>query len=340
MSRGPGRTLHSSPALFLLLGLGAAAACGHGDDSTANGDDQGCEQGALNCVCFANQTCFNGLVCGGNLCVPAADGSTSHGSGGGTGSSESSGGSAASSDGTGGTTTATTSAGATSDTTSGTEEGGPVIVDFGTNVKSITEGELVRFTATLTDPDGPDDIQGGSLKSADEEVTFGAFSDLGNGTYELNLDWYAIDQAIGVEFIGSDTLAFKAVFFDNDGKKGFATTSIELTCDTDFACEGHCVWEDKENCGSCGNWCMIECVDGVCDPPDSTTGEPGLCGWSDGGYYDCGYEGVDPRGTPIECPPGLVESEPCRNTGLTVEGCCDALGVWFCDQGFVNFLAC
>lgn len=243
-----------------VLGLGLAGACG---DSNS-GDDEGCEMGALNCSCFPNLTCLGGLQCSGNICVPPAGGSNSAST---TSSTGTTGGTAET---TGGTTAGTTDG--TAGTTSGSQDGGPIVVDFGTNVKKITEGESVIFTATLTDPDGPDDIQGGSLKSADESVTYGAFSDLGNGTYELTLAWASIDQAIGIEFQGSDTVDFKAVFYDNQGKKGFATTSIDLTCGDTYAilaCDGHCVHadEDTDHCGTCGNACSdgVQCRYGTCD---------------------------------------------------------------------------
>lgn len=74
-----------------------------------------------------------------------------------------------------------------------------------------------------------------------------------------------------------------------------------------------------------------------------TTGGPALCGWlPENAYYECGYEGVDPGGTPIECPPGLVAGEPCANTGLTQVGCCDEnADNWYCDgQGNVFFNDC
>ncbi|MFV8751052.1 hypothetical protein ACNOYE_10945 [Nannocystaceae bacterium ST9] len=62
-----------------------------------------------------------------------------------------------------------------------------------------------------------------------------------------------------------------------------------------------------------------------------STGGP-LCGWNESeSAYACGFEGVDPGGTPIECPEGLVEGDPCVTTGLTAEGCCDADGnAWNC----------
>lgn len=74
-----------------------------------------------------------------------------------------------------------------------------------------------------------------------------------------------------------------------------------------------------------------------------TTGEPATCGWfAANAYYECGYEGVDPGGTPIECPEGLVAGEPCANSGLTQVGCCDGnADNWYCDgNGNVLFNDC
>lgn len=74
-----------------------------------------------------------------------------------------------------------------------------------------------------------------------------------------------------------------------------------------------------------------------------TTGGPNMCGWfADGGYYECGFEGEDPGGTPIACPEGMVEGDPCETSGLTGAGCCDANGDnWYCTQeGTVFFNSC
>ncbi|WP_143140839.1 hypothetical protein [Nannocystis exedens] len=67
---------------------------------------------------------------------------------------------------------------------------------------------------------------------------------------------------------------------------------------------------------------------------DTTTGG-GLCGWSaSDNYYSCGFEGEDPAGVhPIACPANLVEGDPCADSGLTGEGCCDADGNnWYCGE--------
>ena len=76
------------------------------------------------------------------------------------------------------------------------------------------------------------------------------------------------------------------------------------------------------------------------DTTDATTGPVNMCGWDAmSGWYDCGFEGEDPEGTnPIGCPDGLVDGDPCENTGLTDVGCCDANGDnWYCAMGNVVF---
>jgi hypothetical protein len=61
---------------------------------------------------------------------------------------------------------------------------------------------------------------------------------------------------------------------------------------------------------------------------------PPACGWNAGGdppgYY-CGFMGADPGGTPISCPPGLVDGDECGD--ITGAGCCDANGDnWYCAE--------
>jgi hypothetical protein len=91
--------------------------------------------------------------------------------------------------------------------------------------------------------------------------------------------------------------------------------------------------------------------DGDGDPTTTGDGDgdPQMtCGWFEDptlpGYY-CGGMGEDPNGmTPIGCPPGLVDGDPCGN--VTGVGCCDANGDnWYCgDDGmgntFLVFEAC
>jgi hypothetical protein len=84
-------------------------------------------------------------------------------------------------------------------------------------------------------------------------------------------------------------------------------------------------------------------TDPTAETGTETTGNPSMCGWDAGnGYYECGFEGSDPGGSPIECPEGLVEGDPCETTGLSGAGCCDANGDnWYCTQeGTVFFNSC
>ena len=142
------------------------------------------------------------------------------------------------------------------------EEGGPVFLSIGTNVSELTEGESVVFTAVLTDPDGIDDVIGGSLKNISKDRTFGAFSTSGQeGSYQLNLSWAQFDQVESLEFEGDHTRTFIAEFFDVSGKRAEQPISLTYHCDGlgGSACGGTCVdrMVDGDNCGGCGHTCAV-----------------------------------------------------------------------------------
>src|SRR5688572_16528714 len=64
----------------------------------------------------------------------------------------------------------------TAPTTSSTnppDPGAPVFLSLQTNVSKITAGESVIFTAVLTDPDGVDDIVGGTLSDQTGMIGYG-----------------------------------------------------------------------------------------------------------------------------------------------------------------------
>jgi len=116
-----------------------------------------------------------------------------------------------------------------------------MFLSFGTSTPSITENKAVTFTAVLTDPDGIDDLIGGSLTNADATIQYGAFATSGQeGAYSLALSWDAINQADAIMFKQSESRMFIAVFFDSTGHRVQATASLQLTCDGKLACEGHC----------------------------------------------------------------------------------------------------
>jgi hypothetical protein len=86
-----------------------------------------------------------------------------------------------------------------------------------------------------------------------------------------------------------------------------------------------------------------DATDDATTTDETTDGPANMCGWNvEASYYDCGFEGADPGGTPIECPEGLVDGDSCDITGLPGEGCCDANGDnWYCtEEGVVFFMTC
>jgi len=156
-----------------------------------------------------------------------------------------------------GATVDMTSVAPTSSTTSA--EGGPLFLSFNTNVSKITEGESLTFTALLTDPDGVDDIVGGSLLSENEMIDYGPFIAAGQaGTYSFSLSWMQIQQATPINFENSSpSLVFRARFFDQGGNKAVKDSQITLSCDGGSACNGSCtdLAIDGSNCGTCGHAC-------------------------------------------------------------------------------------
>lgn len=155
-------------------------------------------------------------------------------------------------------------------TTTGGAAGAPVFLSFSTNVKKLTDGESVTFTAILTDPDGVEDIVGGSLLSEDESIDFGPFVAAGQeGTYSIVLSWEQIHQADPIDFNNEEMpRMFQARFFDQQGNKVIKTAQIDLFCANGGACDGVCkdFTADGDNCGACGNFCEGGCIDGNCGP--------------------------------------------------------------------------
>lgn len=150
-------------------------------------------------------------------------------------------------------------------------DGGPVFLSFSTNVGKITEGESVTFTALLTDPDGVDDIVGGSLLNENETVDFGPLIAAGQpGTYSISLSWAQIDQSDPIIFENAEsTRMLRARFFDQEGHKAVKEAEIVLFCDGGSSCDGACTNLDIDdaNCGTCGHTCAsMDCKDGGCAP--------------------------------------------------------------------------
>lgn len=232
------------------------------------------KMGAAGEDCYPNGTCNETLVCKAGKCVADSGGSggaggqgTTSSSSGGTGgkTTSSSSGSTTSSSGAGGETTSSSSStsGAPGDTP-------PQILVLGTDVQSITEGEAVTFTAVVTDPDGIDDVIGGTLSDGNGHY-FGAFATTGQeGAYQLSVSWSQLHQveAINLAMGATTQRSFTAEFFDQGGLTVQQSASITLGCDSIAACDGACIdlSTDKDNCGACGQACAggVPCYKSHC----------------------------------------------------------------------------
>jgi hypothetical protein len=121
-----------------------------------------------------------------------------------------------------------------------TSPNAPRFLTFGTNVTSLTKDQSVTFTAVLTDPDGIDDLIGGSLMSLDEASQYGAFATTGQeGAYTMQLSWAAINQAAALTFHKTTTRSFRAVFYDVAGHRVSKDVMLSMTC-PENACSGDC----------------------------------------------------------------------------------------------------
>lgn len=86
------------------------------------------------------------------------------------------------------------------------------------------------FTAVLTDPDGVDDIVGGTLSNESGAIGYGPFVAAGQaGTYSITLAWDAVHLAEAIEFEAMElTRVFQAEFYDQAGHKVRKDVSLAL----------------------------------------------------------------------------------------------------------------
>jgi hypothetical protein len=150
---------------------------------------------------------------------------------------------------------------------------GPRFLSFGTNVVEVTQGETITFAAVLTDPDGIDDLIGGSLASASGSVTYGAFATNGQeGAYSLTVSWDQINATSPFRFTVEESRSFTASFFDVAGNKATQTIDVRFHCSGYAGCDGTCVDLQTgdlvegwlfEHCGECGTTCD-GCIAGEC----------------------------------------------------------------------------
>jgi hypothetical protein len=135
--------------------------------------------------------------------------------------------------------------------------GAPRILQIGTDVSTLTEGESATFTAIVTDPDGIADLIGGSLEDPVSGALYGAFAVAGDeGAYSLRLSWADVHRVRAIAFAAPEDRGFRARFFDTAGHRAEALVDLRLHCGADGACDGHCTDFDADGtCGGCATAC-------------------------------------------------------------------------------------
>ena len=193
----------------------------------------------------------------------------------------------------------------------------PVFLDFGISSSVLTDESTVVFTAVLTDPDGVDDIVGGTLSDA-AGASYGAFATAASeGAYEIRVDWDDLNNAEEIYFdADGGSRLFIAEFFDQSGERVSRETTLALECDDEvqLPCEdGLCQDLDTvEDCGACGRPCTEE---GAPEPVDWSYLATYNAIWCETG--GCTYKMVTPYnscnavcGPEHECIRAYVQSNP------------------------------
>ncbi len=176
----------------------------------------------------------------------------------------------------------------------------PIILTFNVNTIEMDRFDSLIFSAVVTDPDGIQDLIGGTLSDPGSIGTYGAFATAAaEGAYTLTLTWDAI-HAVRPIYTGEGggMRTFRAEFFDVSGNRVQKELQVRLQCSIDpsFAvCGGDCadLSSDWQHCGACD----AEVPDGECEngqmacSPDTTR-----CGdscvvidWDEENCGECGF---------------------------------------------------
>ncbi len=190
----------------------------------------------------------------------------------------------------GGTTTSGTSGGSTSDpdastsAASSSSDGGgqtdasganapPEILSLTVSPGILSGAGSVLIVAIATDPDGIDDLIGGTVASADGFVYGELSATADEGAYSLQLSWGDLNAAEAIDIDTDDVIAreFEVTFFDQSGASTVATVALDLeSAGSGLAvCAGTSVsLASTGNCGACGFSCLDDLgsqfVGGVC----------------------------------------------------------------------------
>lgn len=175
----------------------------------------------------------------------------------------------------------------------------PRILTLDTNVHTVHEDDPLVITAVVTDPDGIDDLIGGTLLDPDSGSSYGAFAtSAAEGAYSISLAWGAVDLVRGIDTpTGGAPRVFRARFFDVAGHTADGDITVTLACENAdlAACSGDCVdlLTSHDHCGACDTPAPdgSECIDGHAGCAEGPENTPAACtdGCSNDGdaYIDC-----------------------------------------------------
>ena len=146
----------------------------------------------------------------------------------------------------------------------------PTIVQFSSNRTTLTEDGTLVLSAIVTDPQGVDDVIGGTLESPTGALYASFATSASEGSYGANLDWNSIHQVDTIEFRVSKEIVLVAKFFDQAANATSRTLTIRLECsDAEMsACDASCIdlQNSLDHCGACQRGCSEDgsCTGGEC----------------------------------------------------------------------------
>lgn len=173
--------------------------------------------------------------------------------------------------------------------------GPPQILEITAIPSELTEGDVVSVSVQATDPDGLDDIVGGTLTSPDGDQTYGVLEQIAGGTFTVSLSWAQLHATVPIEFSGSESRTLRVELIDAAALTASDTVLVTLSCREGGACDGECVSvELADNCGD--------------DPPIDE--QP-----ADGMYSECATIADCFGLTTCVLVPGGMAAGYCSNTG-------------------------
>ena len=148
---------------------------------------------------------------------------------------------------------------------SGDAQTPPEIAMLSASAPDLRPDRSVTVVAVVTDPDGSDDVMGGTLHGSDPALAYGVFEPTGEGVFELTISWddaYALE---GFSFEGVGEIPLTATFRDHGGATADRGLTLALACggelDAPAVCAaGECtdLASDLDNCSSCGTACPLQ----------------------------------------------------------------------------------